>query len=286
MKEAAGPRLGLARRCVGHSGVSSERRTERDIAMIKHLFATAAAAAMLTLPGSMLVGVGSSEATTICNGGCSSIHPHTSSQASGGSNCVVFCGLPEPDADPKPAKAALAPCPPDDASDDNGSPAQVVHFGKIPNDKVGANCYTLPSAGSSRVPGAIDPDGPGSSGDPGGLLKPFKPKRPAVVVNARAAIQDCDSQLVHLRDVSEREIRSVDGGDRVRLIPICDSMQQSLTSEVHTSLAGHGNAASLIPAIARNRTLQASLSRARYRADDVVGVVMATDTVMLYVHKQ
>ena len=46
-----------------------------------------------------------------------------------------------------------------------------------------------------------------------------------------------------------------------------------------------GNAETLVPAIARNTILTAALDQGRYRADDVVGIVMGTDTVLLYVHK-
>jgi len=84
--------------------------------------------------------------------------------------------------------------------------------------------------------------------------------------------------------VSEREIRSVDRHDRIKLIPICDRLNASLT-QVQQNLALHGNAESLVPAIAQNTVLTAALGHARYRADDVVGVTMGTDTVMLYVHK-
>lgn len=108
--------------------------------------------------------------------------------------------------------------------------------------------------------------------------------RPAVICGGKVQLSDCAAPLGHLPIVSEREIRSVDRHDRIRLIPICDRLNASLT-QVQQNLALHGNAESLVPAIAQNTVLTAALGHARYRADDVIGVTMGTDTVMLYVHK-
>jgi hypothetical protein len=107
---------------------------------------------------------------------------------------------------------------------------------------------------------------------------------PRVTCGGKSAQTDCAFPLGHLPDVSEREVRSVDGRDRIKLIPICDRLNASLTQE-QRNLAEHGNAETLVPAIAENVVLTAALGHARYRADDVVGIVMGTDTVMLYVHK-
>ena len=100
----------------------------------------------------------------------------------------------------------------------------------------------------------------------------------------KVALSDCASPLGHLPNVTEREVRSVDGRDRVKLIPICDRLDASLT-QAQQNLAVHGNAETLVPAIAENVVLTSALGHGRYRADDVVGIVMGTDTVMLYVHK-
>jgi hypothetical protein len=108
-------------------------------------------------------------------------------------------------------------------------------------------------------------------------------RRP-ITCGGKAQLSDCAAPLGHLPKVSEREIRSVDRHDRIKLIPICDRLNASLT-QVQQNLELHGNAESLVPAIARNAVLTAALGHARYRADDVVGVTMGTDTVMLYVHK-
>ena len=100
----------------------------------------------------------------------------------------------------------------------------------------------------------------------------------------KSALADCASPLGHLPNVTEREVRSVDGRDRIKLIPICDRLDASLT-QAQQNLAVHGNAETLVPAIADNAVLTSALGHGRYRADDVVGIVMGTDTVMLYVHK-
>lgn len=107
---------------------------------------------------------------------------------------------------------------------------------------------------------------------------------PRVVCGAKSSPVDCASPLGHLPDVSEREVRSVDRQDRIKLIPICDRMDASLT-QAQVNLGLTGNAETLVPAIARNPVLTAALDRGRYSADDVLGIVMGTDTVMLYVHK-
>jgi hypothetical protein len=108
--------------------------------------------------------------------------------------------------------------------------------------------------------------------------------RPRITCGGKSALADCAFPLGHLPDVSEREVRSVDGRDRIKLIPICDRLDASLT-KADQNLAQHGNAETLVPAIAKNIVLASALGHARYRADDVVGIVMGTDTVMLYVHK-
>jgi len=105
-----------------------------------------------------------------------------------------------------------------------------------------------------------------------------------VVCGGKSALADCSAQLGHLPDVSEREVRSVDRRDRIKLIPLCDKLDASLT-QAQQNLAQHGNAETLVPAIAQNVALTTALGDGRYRADDVVGIVMGTDTVMLYVHK-
>jgi len=116
-------------------------------------------------------------------------------------------------------------------------------------------------------------------GGPNGL----NGRRP-IICGGKSALNDCAAPRGHLPIVSEREIRSVDRRDRIKLIPICDRMNASLT-QVQQNLALHGNAESLVPAIAQNAVLTAALGHARYRADDVVGITMGTDTVLLYVHK-
>jgi hypothetical protein len=100
----------------------------------------------------------------------------------------------------------------------------------------------------------------------------------------QAQLSDCTSPLGQLPKVSEREVRSVDRHDRIKLIPICDRLNASLTQVQH-NLAETGNANTLVPAIADNAVLTAALGHARYSADDVVGIVMGTNSVMLYVHK-
>ena len=105
-----------------------------------------------------------------------------------------------------------------------------------------------------------------------------------ITCGGKSALADCASPLGHLPNVSEREVRSVDGRDRVKLIPICDRLDASLT-QAQQNLAQHGNAETLVPAFAQNAVLTMALGHGRYRADDVVGIVMGTDTVMLYVHK-
>jgi len=107
---------------------------------------------------------------------------------------------------------------------------------------------------------------------------------PRIVCGAKSSRVDCATPLGNLPDVSEREVRSVDGRDRIKLIPICDRLDASLT-QAQVNMGLTGNAESLVPAIARNPVLTAALDRGRYSADDVLGIVMGTDTVMLYVHK-
>jgi hypothetical protein len=138
-----------------------------------------------------------------------------------------------------------------------------------------------------RTPPTIDPCAPHLSTGPvrvlsrdlNGVNLP-----PRVVCGGKSSPVDCAAPLGHLPDVSEREVRSVDGQDRIKLIPICDRLDASLT-QAQQNLGLTGNAESLVPAIARNPILTAALGRGRYSPDDVLGIVMGTDTVMLYVHK-
>lgn len=118
-------------------------------------------------------------------------------------------------------------------------------------------------------------------------LPPAQPAprgRRAITCGGTAQHTDCAAPLGHLPKVSEREIRSVDGRDRIMLIPICDLLNKSLTQALPNIIV-QGNAESLVPAISRNPVLTAALGHASYRADDVVGVTMGTNVVMLYVHK-
>jgi hypothetical protein len=208
--------------------------------------------ATLVLTGAMLISIAPASAAIV-------VHHHA---VSGPDNCTAICGAP-----------AIA-----DTTDNLIVPPRLF-IDPCLRIKVAPAALAATEAPATIQPAnareiAVETTDQGHA--PGHRIRP--------TCGGNSALADCASPLGHLPDVSEREVRSVDGRDRIKLIPICDRLDASLT-QAQQNLAVHGNAETLVPAIAQNAVLTSALGHGRYRADDVVGIVMGTDTVMLYVHK-
>lgn len=284
---------------------------------MKKLVCSLLAAGFLALLAAIAVSVAPAAAGTGCDNCGHIIGGHAApTKAGGNDNCVALCGLEVT----RTKAATKTDCPPGDPTTPDPGKAidaamnQMMPFGNKSAAAAGSGCPPVTSGGATRTSTGDDGD-PGTNGSPGG-----KPKYPGPLNVACAkpgiiyetghvpppcptngpnssggphahdyrqdlAYRDCEAQLRRLRSVSEREVRSVDRGDTIRLIPICDNLQGSLT-QTHRPLAGRGNAASLLPAIARNYALGTTLRRASYNPEDVVGIAMATSQVVLYVQHQ
>ena len=209
--------------------------------------------ATLVLMGAMLFSIAPASAAIVI--------PHHPAAIDGPDSCTAICGAP-----------AIA------TTTDTFTPIRVAFDPCMPRVRgpiavADALATIAPVKRDSNVGVAVETTDQAHAG-----------RRVAVVCGGKSALADCSAQLGHLPDVSEREVRSVDNRDRIKLIPLCDRLDASLT-QAQQNLAQHGNAETLVPAIAQNVALTTALGHGRYRADDVVGIVMGTDTVMLYVHK-
>ena len=67
----------------------------------------------------------------------------------------------------------------------------------------------------------------------------------------------------------------------MHLVPLCDTVNHSLTEEERPS--PRGNVQGLLPVIAQNDTLMSELDNAGYDANDVLGVAFGPDAAILYV---
>jgi hypothetical protein len=118
------------------------------------------------------------------------------------------------------------------------------------------------------------------------------PLREAIIVNPHrnpcagvsADVQACGQKLGNLRRVTVSQVRRIDNGDSVHLVPICDTVHRSLTEEEMSFLA-RGNVQGLIKPIGQNDTLEAALDDGGYRADNVIGIVLDPQAVTLYVSR-
>ena len=99
-----------------------------------------------------------------------------------------------------------------------------------------------------------------------------------------AALQDCGDKLGNLRRVTIGQVRRIDENDKVHIVPLCDTVNRSLTEQQWNYLA-RGNVQGLIPAIDDNDTLMAELEDRGYEANDVLGIALAPDAAILYVSR-
>jgi len=99
-----------------------------------------------------------------------------------------------------------------------------------------------------------------------------------------AALQDCGDKLGNLRRVTVGQVRRIDENDQVHLVPLCDTVNRSLTQQQLNYLA-RGNVQGLIPTINDNDTLMAELEDHGYEANDVIGIALAPDAAVLYVSR-
>jgi hypothetical protein len=86
----------------------------------------------------------------------------------------------------------------------------------------------------------------------------------------------CGNDLGYLRRVHAEEISALQFGARVSISPVCEDGERSLRNE--------GNAGALRRQIAETPVLATALADKAYRAEDVVGVrVVGDNVVILYV---
>jgi hypothetical protein len=113
---------------------------------------------------------------------------------------------------------------------------------------------------------APNPGGGGGGGGSGGgdSSSPGDPFMPGLA-------ETCGPSLSQLRPVKVSQIRGVEPGDSVDIVPVCADDLQS-------------NIAQLRPHIARNDVLDGELGRSGLDAGDVIGVKVRGSSVILYVH--
>ena len=151
-----------------------------------------------------------------------------------------------------------------------------------------------PSTGSAGAPSTGEVDSPGDPFYPGSVNqssnddptdddtpKFLKPQKKAPVVDATVtgsvggSRSDCGSDLGSLRKVTASAVRSVGLGDNIDIIPLCVGRSVSSTQFRVEQLRAP---------ISQNDTLTAALRMKGYDSSQVVGVVIADDLVVLYVH--
>lgn len=134
-----------------------------------------------------------------------------------------------------------------------------------------ATLAALPAmAGPFGGPGGFANPGGGGGGGAwkggGGYSEPVSPGDPFYA----GASDSCSSGLGSLRPVKAAQIRAVDEGDSVAIVPVCAEDLQR-------------NIAQLRPHIAANEVLDDELGQAGRDAGDVVGIKLRGGDVVLYV---
>ena len=107
-----------------------------------------------------------------------------------------------------------------------------------------------------------------------GLALPAAP----VLADAREdyLAQICRNILANQpRIVRKEAVAAIGPGTRVSIHPLCTGID----------IQDLGNAAGLGKAIGANPTLREALARRGWRSDDVTGIVINGDSVVLYVHR-
>jgi hypothetical protein len=109
-------------------------------------------------------------------------------------------------------------------------------------------------------------------------LRPQKKKTgidPVATGSIGGARSDCGSDLGNLRKVTASSVRAVGYGDNIDIIPLCVGRSiadtQFRVEQLHAP-------------IAQNETLTSALRMKGYDSSQVVGVVIADQLVVLYVH--
>ncbi|KKB11649.1 hypothetical protein VE25_11720 [Devosia geojensis] len=97
---------------------------------------------------------------------------------------------------------------------------------------------------------------------------------------------DCDAMLGHMRRVTAQRIASIQPGQRVALIPVCE-MESETVSKDYSDLFRGGNVDGLRPQIARNATLMTALAAKGYDHYDVISLREGgNESIILYVHQR
>ena len=95
----------------------------------------------------------------------------------------------------------------------------------------------------------------------------------------------CGDKLAQLPKFTIRQVEVIDKTDRVHIVPLCDSVGHSLTKAETTFLA-RGNVSGLLVPIGKNAQLMAALTASKHVPNDVLGIIIGKNAVILYVHKQ
>jgi len=142
-----------------------------------------------------------------------------------------------------------------------------------------AACLVLGLAGSASA--AVVRGTPPPTDKPGPVVCVALCPPPAV--GETTNFKGCGDKLASLPRVTVGEIRAVDKRDRVHLVPLCDVVNRSLTGD-EKAILSRGNVQGLLKAIGDNDTLRTGLDRSHYAANDVIGVAMGRNMVVLYVN--
>jgi hypothetical protein len=140
---------------------------------------------------------------------------------------------------------------------------------------------TAAMAATTAPRGNVPP--PPKNGNPTFCIAACLP--PADTNSAAQNYHLCADKLANLRRVTVGDVRRVQVGEPVHLVPLCDVVNHTLTEQQQRYLA-RGNVQGLIPVIARNPALMAELSDRGYDANDVIGIALAPSAAVLYVSRR
>ena len=146
------------------------------------------------------------------------------------------------------------------------------------------------AATTNRLPNGGDPGTPNNPGNPDNncdspTCPPGTPGNPGPGgLSFEVRYKECSDKLLSLPHVTGRDVEAIGEQERIHIAPICDIDSSTLES-ARLQDVGLGNSAGLLAAIESNGLLMEQLQRHGYHSRDVIGILMGSNAVVLYVHK-